>query len=288
MPSKTRTRPAADPDPQNTNQRWGKQVLQLARAEFLQLRRARITLLYLLGLPVLLAFISFSTQGLYTDSGEHVDAGAASLITMLPVVAAALGFLHVTNLYTVRRDSHILKRLRVSGVTPSAVHAATTIPIITFVLGLTLVLVMVGIVLAGMFPQAPVMLLIAIVLAGVNMTLLGIWFMRFAQSAEAVQVISLIPLMLLLFGSGATLPLEYFSDTVAQLLWLTPLAPLVDLFRSAYFGSDFFGGQVTNVEQLATADLWTAALPALALSIAWTALAAYLVRSVSWTSRSSD
>ncbi|MBR8741846.1 ABC transporter permease [Nocardiopsis sp. MG754419] len=277
---------AADQD--TANQSWIKQVLHLSRVELLQLRRARITLLYLCGLPVLFAFISFSTQGLYSDSGDHVDAGAASLFSMIAPLAAAMGFLHVANLFAVRRDRHILKRLRVGGVTPSAVYAAATVPVLAFVLVLTLVLSGIGFAAAGQLPAAPGMLLVAVVLSSVNMTLLGIWFTRFTRSAEAVQLVALIPLMLLLFGSGSTLPLEFLSDTVARLAWFTPLAPLVDLFRSAYFGSDFFGGQVSQVEQLGTADLWMASLPAVGLSLLWLAVSCYLLRGLSWSSRSSE
>lgn len=288
MASERTASPVADTARHSANQNWLKQVLHLSRVEFLQLRRARITLLYLFGLPVLLSFISFSTQGLYTDSGEHVDAGAASLVTMLPVVATAMGLLHVANLFAVRRDRHILKRLRVSGVTPSAVYAAATVPVLAFVIGLTLVLCAIGVAAAGQFPENPLMLLLSVALASMTMTLLGISFTRFTRSAEAVQVVSLIPLMLLLFGSGATLPLELLSDTVARIAWFTPLAPLVDLVRSAYFGSDFFGGQVSHAEQLGAVELWTAALPALTLSLAWLAVSCSLVRSVPWSSRRSE
>jgi ABC-2 type transport system permease protein len=266
-------------------QNWWKQVLHLSRAEFIQLRRARITLFYLAGLPVLLAVISFSTQGLYTDSGEHVDGGAASLFTMMPVLAATMGLLHVSNLFTVRREQHILKRLRVGGAAASAMFAAVCVPTLAFVLTVTAILCAIGIAAAGQFPAAPELLLIAVILSSVTMSLFGIWITRYARTAESMQMISFIPLILLLFGSGATLPLEFMSDRFAQVVWFSPLAPLVDLFRSAYFGADFFGGRITQVPPLDRVELWTGALPALGVSLAWALISCYLVRSVLWTAR---
>lgn len=264
-------------------QKWWKQVLHLSRAEFTQLRRARIALFYLVGLPVVLFFMSLSSQGIYTNSGAHVDAGAASLFTMMPVLAAAIGLMHISAVFTVRREQHILKRLRVAGARVSTMITAVCTPTLAFVLVVTAGLCTFGIVAVGQFPAAPALLLCAVVLSSVSMSLFGIWISRFARTAETVQVISLIPLILLILGSGASVPLEYMSDRWSQLVWFSPLAPLVDLFRSAYFGADFFGGRITGVAPLEGAELWTSALPALGVSLAWVGVFLYLVRSVPWT-----
>jgi ABC-2 type transport system permease protein len=149
----------------------------------------------------------------------------------------------------------------------------------------TAILCAMGIAAAGQFAASPGLLLCAVVLSSVTMSLFGLWITRFARTAESVQVISFIPLILLLFGSGATLPLEFMSDRISQVVWFSPLAPLVDLFRAAYFGADFFGGKVTDVAPLDRAELWTAALPALAVSLVWAGVSCLLVRYVSWTAR---
>jgi ABC-2 type transport system permease protein len=147
---------------------WWRQALHLSRAEFVQLRRARITLLYLAGLPVLLALIAYGSQGAFTNAGEHVDAGAAALLSSVPMLAATMGLLHIAQVFTVRREQHILNRLRVGGVATAAVLAAVCAPTLAFVLTVTGVLCALGIALAGTYPAAPELLLIAGVLASVS------------------------------------------------------------------------------------------------------------------------
>ncbi|GGM72350.1 hypothetical protein GCM10010106_18370 [Thermopolyspora flexuosa] len=187
--------------------------------------------------------------------------------------------------FTVRREQHIHKRLRVGGVAVGAVLAAVCAPTLAFVLIVTVVLCAIGVAAAGVYPAAPELLLLAGILASITMSLLGVWITRFARTAESIQLIGFIPLFLLVFGSGAMIPLEFMADRFAQVVWFSPLAPLVDLFRAAYFGADFFGGRVTQVPPLDRLELWTAALPALGVSLAWALISCHLVRSVPWTAR---
>jgi ABC-2 type transport system permease protein len=117
------------------------------------------------------------------------------------------------------------------------------------------------------------------------MSLLGVWITRFARTAESIQLIGFIPLFLLVFAGGAMIPLEFLAERFAQVARFTPLAPLVDLYRAAYFGADFFGGRVIQAPPLDRLELWAAALPSLGVSLAWVLVLCHLVRSVPWTAR---
>ncbi|MFW5421074.1 ABC transporter permease [Nocardiopsis sp. CNT-189] len=277
------TRPSVRADMAAEPPKWSRQLLQLVRAEFRQIRRYRTALFYVVSFPVVLAVVSLMSQGQYAGSG--VDAGALSLVSLLPVLAAAFGLMHVSNVYAVRREGSILKRLRVSGVPPSAIIGATCVTIVLLVLATAALIVGLGIAAARQFPADPVMLLLAVVASGGIMTLLGVWFTRFTSNAESTQMASLIPFLLVLFCSGAMLPLEFYSDWVARAVWFTPLAPLTDLYRSAYFGHDFFGGRVSGAEALGGVELWLAAAPALLVTAGWLVLSCYLARSVRWSPR---
>lgn len=132
-------------------------------------------------------------------------------------------------------------------------------------------------------PKHPVLLVLSIVLITVIMSLLGAALTRFTRNAESAQMLSMVPFILLVAASGFYVPIDMMPEPLARIVGVLPMAPAIDLARSAYFGRDFFGG--AEGAAAAGLDLWTAAGPALLVLLAWVAISVYLLRFFQWDPR---
>ncbi|MFC7326513.1 ABC transporter permease [Marinactinospora rubrisoli] len=257
-----------------------RQTLRLTRTEFVLFYRYRMAL-YVALLPVAFLLPAFITEGGEIRPG--VDAGAYFLGGAFPMLAVTVGIVHVSNVYAARRESMILKRFRLSGVAPAALFGATTLSVLGVVAVQSAAVIAVTAALFGTLPADPVLLVASIVLVTVTMSLLGAVLSSVARNAESAQMISMIPFFGLLAVSGLYLPAELLPGWALTITGLLPMAPAVDLARSAYFGRDFVAGADGAV---ATGiDLWLIAAPGLAVLLAWTALSIVLLRFVRWDPR---
>ncbi|MDX3670608.1 ABC transporter permease [Streptomyces europaeiscabiei] len=235
----------------------------LARAELTLLGRSRATLFTALFVPLLLP-LSVRTA---TDEMDLGEAGLSVGTVMLP---AAIGFsllfavyTALTNIYVVRREELVLKRLRTGELRDPEILVGAALPAAGIGLGQCVLLAIGCTVLLDVgAPPAPHLAVLGVLLGVVLCVALAAVTASLSRTAESAQVTSL-PLMLVsLLGSGITVPLEVLPDRVASVCELLPLSPVITLVRGGWTGD------------LSAYD----ALGALATALAWTVLAVFAVQ----------
>ena len=251
-----------------------RQTLRLGRTEFTLFVRYKTALMYLI-MPVILLMPALNMENVPL-LGEYtlVD---LTLVGTIGAIALFLGLGHPSNVFTARREALVLKRLRVSGVPQTAIFGGVFLVVLLFTLLIAALIVAGSIALGGPVPADPVMLLLSVVLGCLAMTLLGLLLTRFVSNAESAQMLSMVPMMALLFLSGSFIPLESMPDTLRQVALLLPVAPTVEMAQAAYFGYDVFGG-FEGAEQVGFIGLWVGALPNIGVMVAWIVVLALLVR----------
>lgn len=274
--STTDTAPAAG-TPRSDGPRPAKsrasQTLRLARTEFTLFIRYKTAWLYLV-LPLPLVFVMSAQPSAEVLPG--VDTPDLAMAGIIGMVGMFLGIGHVSNVFTARRESLVLKRLRASGVPAQAIFGAVLLLVFLFMLLVAAVIAGLVYAVNGTLPSDPVMLLLAVALSCAAMTLLGLLFTLFVRSAEAAQLTAIVPIMVLMFLGGGFLPLDALHDTLRQVVWFLPAAPVTELIQAAYTGFDVFGG-VEGAAPLGAVGLWAAGLPSIAVMLAWIVVLGYAV-----------
>lgn len=250
-----------------------RQALTLLRTELTLFVRYKTALLYLI-LPG--AFmIPF-----FTMENEEVAPGVTGIGYLmsgsLMAVSIALGLMHPSNVLTTRRENLVLKRLRVGGVSPSAIHGSMTGLIVVLSLGMGLLYGAVLVYKSGHAPSNLAMMLVALFLSAITLTLMGTLITPLVRNGEIAQMAAMVPMLLTLAAGGVMVPLVAMPDSVAAILRLLPIAPAVDMLRSGFLGMDFFG-HPEDAEAVGALELWTLALPSIGIQLVWIAVLGYLV-----------
>ncbi|MEE1762926.1 ABC transporter permease [Streptomyces sp. SP17KL33] len=235
----------------------------LARAELTLLGRSRATLITALFVPLLLPLSVKSA----TDQMDLKEAGLSVGTVILP---AGIGFsllfaiyTALTNIYVVRREELVLKRLRTGELRDPEILIGASLPAVG--IGLAQCLLMAvgcSILLDVGAPPAPHLAVLGVLLGVVLCVALAAVTASFSRTSESAQVTSLPLMFVSLLGSGITVPLEVLPDRVASLCELLPLSPVITLVRGGWTGD------------LSAYD----ALGAVATALAWTVLAVFAVR----------
>lgn len=251
-----------------------KRTLRLARTEFTLFVRYKTALMYLV-LPVILfmPLMSMPSVPVFGDFTNRDLSFSAALIG----IGLMLGIGHPSNVFAARRESLVLKRLRVSGVPQSAIFGGVVLVVVLFSLGLSALVVIAMVAMGGTMPADPVLLLVAVLLSAVAMSLVGLLITPLVRNAESAQMFSVVPMMALLLTGGVFFPLDLMPDTIRSVVQFLPVAPASELAQAAYTGYDVFGGY-EGAEALGTAALWTNALPAVGVMLAWIVVLSLLVR----------
>lgn len=243
-----------------------KQILRLTRTEITLFARYKTAWMYL-ALPLFFVFMSMQFPGDPIVAG--LGMGELMMLSMTGVISLVIGLGHASNVFTARRESLVLKRLRVSGV-PSVAIFGGVIGVV-FAFSLLLAAIIIGLVMAmpeGGFPRDPVMLVTSILLGSIVFTLMGLAVTPLVRNAEMAQMAAMVPMMILLFASGGFFPLDFLPETARTIVGLLPALPAGELVQAAYSGYDVFGGPEGATEQ-SVFGLWGAALPSLAVLVGW-------------------
>ncbi|WP_026126849.1 ABC transporter permease [Nocardiopsis xinjiangensis] len=256
----------APPAPTRPRVSAAKQTLRLTRTEVILFARYKTAWMYL-ALPLFFAFMSLQFPGDPVVAG--LGTGELMMLGMTGVISLIIGLGHASNVFTARRESLVLKRLRVSGVPAVAIFGGVIG--VVFAFSLLLAAVIIGLVMAiseGGFPRDPLMLVTAILLGSLVFSLLGLAVTPLVRNAEMAQMAAMVPMMILLFASGGILPLEFLPETARTVVGLLPALPAGELVQAAYTGYDVFGGFEGATEQ-SVLGLWGSALPSLAVLVGW-------------------
>lgn len=253
---------------------WARQVLRLSRTEFTLFVRYKTAWMFL-ALPL---FVSVMTLQLPND--EVVPGFGTSDLALVASIGTAgliLGIGHPSNVFTARRESLVLKRLRVSGVPQTVIFGATIGIVLLFSLIITALVGGAIFALSGALPRDPLMLITAVILSGVVFSLLGLLLTPLVRNAEAAQMAAMVPMTILLFVGGGVIPLEFLPEGLRRIVGLLPSVPAGEMAQAAYTGHDVFGG-FSDAQEKSLPGLWVAALPSIGVMLAWTAVLGLLVR----------
>lgn len=253
---------------------WARQVLRLSRTEFTLFVRYKTAWMFL-ALPL---FVSVMTLQLPND--EVVPGFGTSDLALVASIGTAgliLGIGHPSNVFTARRESLVLKRLRVSGVPQTVIFGATIGIVLLFSLIITALVGGAIFALSGALPRDPLMLITAVILSGVVFSLLGLLLTPLVRNAEAAQMAAMVPMTILLFVGGGVIPLEFLPEGLRRIVGLLPSVPAGEMAQAAYTGHDVFGG-FADAREKSLPGLWVAALPSIGVMLAWTAVLGLLVR----------
>ncbi len=249
-------------------------TLRLARTEFTLFVRYKTALMYLV-LPLVL-FLPLMSMPDATVFGDYTSRDL-TFAAALTGIGLMLGIGHASNVFAARRESLVLKRLRVSGVPQTAIFGGMTLVVVLFTLGLVTLVVGAIAALSGTLPTDPVLLLVAVLLSAVAMTLMGLLITPLVRNAESAQMFSVVPMMALLFTGGVFFPLDLMPEPFGTVARFLPVAPATEMAQAAYTGHDVFGG-FEGAEALGTVALWTHALPSIGVMLAWIVVLSLLVR----------
>lgn len=235
----------------------------LARAELTLLGRSRATLFTALFVPLLLPL------GVQTAT-EEMDLEKVGLSVGTVMLPAAIGFsllfaiyTALTNIYVVRREELVLKRLRIGELRDPEILVGAALPAVCIALAQCVLLAVGCTVLLDVgAPPAPHLAVLGVLLGAVMCVALAAVTASFSRTAESAQVTSLPLMFVSLLGAGITLPLEVLPDRVASVCELLPLSPVIALVRGGWTGD------------LSAYD----ALGAVATALAWTVLSVFAVR----------
>ncbi len=251
-----------------------KRTLRLARTEFTLFVRYKTALMYLV-LPLVLFAPMLSTPSAPAFGGftTHELALASAVIG----IGLMLGIGHPSNVFAARRESLVLKRLRVSGIPQTAIFGGVTVVVVLFSLAMTALVLGAVAAFGGNLPADPVMLVVAVLLSSVAMTLVGLLITPLVRSAESAQMFSVVPMMGLLITGGVFLPLELMPEPVRMVAQVLPVAPAAEMAQAAFTGYDVFGGYEA-AEAVGAAALWGSALPSIGVMLTWIVVLSLLVR----------
>ncbi|MET9782760.1 ABC transporter permease [Nocardiopsis alba] len=258
------------------------QTLRLTRTEFTLFVRYQTAWLYLL-MPMVL-FVPLMSMPSAPAFGDYTTTDL-SIAAALLGIGLMLGIGHASNVFAARRESLVLKRLRVSGVPRAAIFGGVTLLVLLFTLLLTALVVAVISAMNGTTPADPVLLGVAVLLCTTAMTFVGLLITSLVRNAESAQMFSTLPMLFLLMTGGIFFPLELMPGPVGAVAGLLPVAPAAEMAQAAYTGYDVFGG-FEGAEAVGTLELWTASLPSIAVMLVWIVILALAVgRFFKWDPR---
>jgi ABC-2 type transport system permease protein len=203
--------------------------------------------------------------------------GQMAMVATIGSIGLILGIGHPSNVFTARRESLVLKRLRVSGVPQQAVFGGVIAVVVALSLAMAVVVAVLVFAVFGSLPRDPLMLVVAVVLSAVMFSLMGLLLTPVVRNAEAAQMVSMLPMMALLFLGGGIIPLESLPESTRLVLGFLPSVPAGEMAQTAYSGYDAFRGFGDGQEK-GYLELWIAALPSIGIMLAWIAVLALLVR----------
>jgi ABC-2 type transport system permease protein len=194
-------------------------TVHLALFELKLLMRKRITAFSVFGVPLLLCVMTwFSKDGL-PDSQWGRLVGSQFIIVLLLTV-----YMVSTTVFTARRQSLVLKRLRTSELSDTEIYLGLGAPIV--LVGLVQIVVFFGfcLLIGAPLPGDPLVVLLGLVLGVAVALMAGIATAAFSRSVEVTQLtampvlIAAIAGLVLLqsFQAGALLPMVGAGDLVIK------------------------------------------------------------------------
>jgi ABC-type multidrug transport system permease subunit len=234
-----------------------RRVRALAAAETRLLLRNRTAVVNSLLMPLLLV-ASVRLIGLDTATGPRL------VVTALGVTLVFLTYYNLVTTFVARREELVLQRMRTGELTEPEIVLGTAVPTL-LVTVVQVVLVALGVAVVGEWtaPVDVVLPLAALVGGAALMVVLAAASTAFTRTAESAQITTLPLVLVATSVSGLLFPLSAFPETVAGVLRLLPLSPVVELAQLGLLGQTWDGRAVD------LAGAWSAGLLPLVVLAAW-------------------
>jgi len=250
---------------------------RLTRWNAVLLTRNRLAFVYAVVLPLLPLLL------LLTGERGAETVGASSIVTLFLVVGLFPVYYNVLSQFVSRRDELVLKRMRTGEARDAELIASIALPGAIAALAIVAIAVPISQLFEQRLPVNPIIYAGGALLVVIMFSAFAYWTAAWTRSAEAAQLTSMPIILLASFGPlGAQLAGD--SDTVRQLIELTPGAAMSEIVRVGWFGLDGVDAETTT---LSFAETWSHAAQPLLVIVAWTIVAFVLARrSMRWEPRS--
>lgn len=205
-------------------------TIHLALTELKLLLRKRITAFSVLAVPVLVCAMAW-----FSDRGLPDEQWGAVLGTRFVVLLLLSVFMVSTTVFTARRQSLVLQRLRTSELSDRGIYLGLGVPIVF--IGLVQVIVYFGFCLAigAPMPADPGVVLLGLLLGVAVALLSGIATAAFSRSVEATQITAVPVMMAAIAG---VFMLQSSTDAVATAGAYLPVVGPGDLVAKGWSGGE--------------------------------------------------
>lgn len=177
-----------------------------------------------------------------------IDFSVAAYIGM---TIATAGLMHLPVTVATYREKSILRRLKITPLSPQAILGAQLVVMLLMTMIGTGLLIMLGKIAFNLRFAGNVFSVAAgFTLCCLSFLTLGFVLAGLAGSARIAQTVSMIIFFPMLFLSGAAMPREIMPKTVQQVSEYLPLTHVISLLRGLWFG-EAWGKHMTEVGILA-------------------------------------
>jgi ABC-2 type transport system permease protein len=217
-------------------------LLKLTWIELKLFLREPMTIVFTFAFPVVLMFVLGEVFGNQPGgSNERVFAGTGAMNYYAPayiaVVAMSVGVIMLPARLTDYRSGGVLRRFRASLVPIWAVLGSQVLAALVLgVIGSVLVAAFAAIFYSVHFPDSLALLAAGFVLCSAAFAAIGTLLGAVMPSPRAAQGAGLMLFFVMLFLSGASVPMEVMSNTMVKIGDFLPLTYGVDLLQAAWSG----------------------------------------------------
>ncbi|MEV5883672.1 ABC transporter permease [Streptomyces sp. NPDC052020] len=228
----------------------------LSRAELTLFLRSKSNLFNVLVVPVLIVMGSTTIMERFELGDAGLALGQVMISTTAGIVLIMALYAPLIGVYVLRREEHVLKRLRTGEVEDLIVLAGPAVPMaLAAVFQFALIATAVSVIAGLGIPAAPHLVVLGIVLGTLLTTAAAAVSTAAARTAESAQGVSTIGFLLLLLTSGTLIPLEVLPDALGDVLRFFPLTPVIELVRTGWTGQD--AGVIDSLARILTLLAWT-------------------------------
>ncbi|MFE2141642.1 ABC transporter permease [Streptomyces sp. NPDC059456] len=228
----------------------------LSRTELALFLRSKSNLFNVLVIPALIVMGTTTIMKQFDLEGAGLAMGQVMISTSAGVVLVMALYAPLIGTYVLRREEHVLKRLRTGEVGDVVILAAPAVPMALAALVQFALIAGAVAAIAGLgLPAAPHLVVLGIVLGTVLTAAVAALSTAAARTAESAQGISTIGFLLLLLTSGTLVPLETLPAAFGDVLRFFPLTPVIELVRSGWTGRD--AGPADTLVSVAVLLAWT-------------------------------
>ncbi|MHC0432928.1 ABC transporter permease [Streptomyces sp. O3] len=229
----------------------------LSRVEFTLFLRSKSNLFNVLVVPALIVMGTTTVMRQFDLEDNGLAMGQVMISTSAGIVLIMALYAPLIGVYVLRREEHVLKRLRTGEVGDLVVLASPAVPMaIAAVFQFALIATAVSVIAGLGAPAAPHLVAVGVLLGTLLTASAAAISTAAARTAESAQGVSTIGFLLLLLTSGTAVPLEVLPDALGDVLRFFPLTPVIELVRSGWTGQD--AGMVDSLVRITTLLAWTA------------------------------